>query len=237
MALQIEGVKAVLLDIEGTVCHLSFVKDVLFPYALKILETRLESLWTTPSFLPYLNAFPATVRTQPDAFLDHIRNLMAKDIKDACLKNLQGYLWQDGYENGVLRCPLFSDVASTMRKWNSAGLPILIYSSGSVAAQKLLFQYTEDGDLRPFLSGYFDTQNAGPKTESSSYINLVAQSTVGVMDPRNWLFFSDRVSEVDAAKAAGMKALVILREGNVPLDSSEKARCQSIDSLAEVEIL
>ncbi|TQS39112.1 hypothetical protein Golomagni_00366 [Golovinomyces magnicellulatus] len=209
----------------------------MFPYALTILETKLESLWTTSSFLPYLNAFPASVRTEPKVFLDHIRKLMANDTKDACLKNLQGYLWQGGYENGALRCPLFDDVASTIRKWHSAGLPVLIYSSGSVAAQKLLFQYTEDGDLRPFLSGYFDTQNAGPKTESSSYINLVAQNKAGVMDPSNWLFFSDRVSEVDAAKAAGMKALVILREGNVPLDPSEQARCQRVNSLAEVEIL
>ncbi|KAI6251292.1 Enolase-phosphatase E1 [Erysiphe necator] len=240
MAVKVADVKAILLDIEGTVCQISFVKDVLFPYALKSLEAELSTLWSRPSFQPYLDAFPESTRTDQSTFLHHIRSLMSNDIKDPNLKNLQGYLWLTGYESGSIRCPLFSDVAPMLKKWKNAGLHIFIYSSGSVAAQKLLFQYTqEDADLRPLISGYFDTLNAGPKTLSTSYTRLITECNIdGVKrDSSHWLFFSDRVEEVSAALTAGMKAIVVHRDGNAPISAGDRSRYLVIERFNEVEIL
>ncbi|CZT50223.1 related to Enolase-phosphatase E1 [Rhynchosporium secalis] len=235
--LEFEGV---VLDIEGTVCPISFVKDVLFPYALTHLDTILSTSWSSPSFTPYRDAFPSSHRHTPDAFRSHIHSLVAADVKSSPLKNLQGYLWLSGYENGSLSCPLFKDVPPAFKRWTEKGIPIVIYSSGSVAAQKLLFKYTDGEDeknLTRYIKGYFDTVNAGMKGEKSSYVKIVE----GIKQDGNvdvqigkWLFCSDRVVEVDAAKEAGMQAVVVVREGNAKLSESEKERNILIESFDQI---
>jgi enolase-phosphatase E1 len=76
-----------------------------------------------------------------------------------------GLLWRTGYENGSIVCPLYSDVLPALKRWESAGKRIFIYSSGSIAAQKLLFAHTacEPKDLNLFFQNYYDTTNAGMK--------------------------------------------------------------------------
>jgi enolase-phosphatase E1 len=147
---------------------------------------------------------------------------MAQDLKIPYLKSLQGYLWLHGYKTGALRCPLFPDVAPSLYAWHARSIPLVIYSSGSVPAQKLLFKYTNTADtpdLNPLLSGYFDTVNAGLKNEKESYekIAKTREEPVGT-----WLFLSDNVKEVRAARSAGMQAIVVMREGNVPLSEQDR---------------
>jgi len=157
-------------------------------------------------------------------------------VKISYLKDLQGYLWVKGYESGEIRCPLFPDVHPSFLSWQRAGIPIVIYSSGSVAAQKLLFQYTNskpDADLRPLISGYFDTVNAGMKGHDSSYVTITESRGEEI---GKWLFLSDRVEEVEAAKRAGMQALLVVREGNAPLSEEEKRKHKLISSFDEIEI-
>lgn len=162
---------------------------------------------------------------------------MSRDVKIGYLKSLQGYLWRSGYESGALRSPLFPDVHPSLLAWHGAGIQIIIYSSGSVAAQKLLFQYTNaspDADLNPLISDYFDTVNAGMKNEKASYEKIAAMRD-GV-EVGNWLFLSDNVKEVDAARKAGMQSFVVVREGNAALSEEEKKRNTIVGSFGEIEI-
>ncbi|KAM3071939.1 enolase-phosphatase E1 [Clarireedia jacksonii] len=230
---------------EGTVCPISFVKDVLFPYALRVLPSTLEAEWDSPSFLPYRSAFPSEHAATPDALLSHVRDLMSKDLKIAYLKSLQGYLWLRGYESGELKCPMFPDVHPALKQWNDSGINICIYSSGSVAAQKLLFRYTTDGDLRPLIyhgldedgegkGGYWDTVNAGSKQEKGSYEKIARENReLGAVE--EWLFLSDNVGEVRAAREAGMNSFVVLREGNQELSEGEKEGQVLVNSFEEVQ--
>ena len=157
---------------------------------------------------------------------------MAKDVKIAYLKSLQGYLWLTGYQTGALCCPLFPDVAPAMRQWHTQGVRIVIYSSGSVAAQKLLLQHTTEtdngGDLRELVQGWYDTVNAGMKNEESSYQTIVEEERKkgAEIKPEGWVFFSDNVKEVEAADKAGMKTVLTVRPGNaeVPRGELEKYR-------------
>ena len=115
-------------------------------------------------------------------------------------------------------------------------IPIIIYSSGSVPAQKLLFQYTNstsEADLRPLLTDYFDTVNAGPKTEKASYEKIAATRKE---DVSKWLFLSDNVKEVKAAKEAGMQSYVVVRKGNPPLSADEKEGQTVIESFDDIKI-
>ncbi|CAD6502157.1 BgTH12-02396 [Blumeria graminis f. sp. triticale] len=161
---------------------------------------------------------------------------MAADNKMPALKNLQGFLWRSGYESGALRCTLFSDVAPVLQKWNSSGLKIFIYSSGSVAAQKLLFQYTDSGDLRLYINDYYDTVNAGAKNDSQSYASIIAGGPDHLRRAEKWLFCSDRTCEVEAALTVGLEALVVVRPGNILLDAEESSRFHLVQSLADISL-
>ncbi|KAL8370439.1 hypothetical protein RB595_000695 [Gaeumannomyces hyphopodioides] len=228
------AVKVVLLDIEGTVCPISFVKDVLFPYALRVLPDTLKSQWDDPVFAQYRNAFPAEFASSKPALEAHVRDLVARDVKAPYLKSLQGYLWENGYRSGELRAPLFPDVARRFKTWRVAGVDIMIYSSGSVPAQKLLFGHTnsQPADLIPSILDFFDTVNAGPKTEAASYEKIVARHPQH--PPSEWLFLSDNVKEVDAAIAAGMQSFVVQRPGNPALADGVEERHRIIHSLDEL---
>lgn len=205
-----------------------------FPYALQALPSALRNDWDKQPFSDHVLAFPAEYRTSPEVLENHVQDLMARDVKVSYLKNLQGYLWLSGYESGALRCPLFKDVAPAMQLWHGQGIQLIIYSSGSVAAQKLLFQYTnhEPADLRPLISDYFDTTNAGLKQESNSYLKIA--SAHPQHEANTWLFLSDNVKEVDAARQAGMQAAVVVRPGNAELSADESARNTVVDDFLAI---
>ncbi|KAK2605079.1 hypothetical protein N8I77_007953 [Diaporthe amygdali] len=234
---ELASVKVVLLDIEGTVCPISFVKAVLFPYALEAIPETLKSKWDDPEFVPYRDAFPTEHKASPEAFQAHVQELMARDVKVSYLKALQGYLWESGYKTGQLKAPLFDDVPPKLREWKQRGLEIMIYSSGSVPAQKLLFRYTnsEPADLKPLISDYFDTVNAGLKTEGSSYAKIAAAHDR--YPPGSWLFLSDNVKEVEAAKAAGMGSFVVQRPGNSDLPADVEKHHRVISSFDAISSL
>lgn len=42
---------------------------------------------------------------------------------------------------------IYADVVPAFNKWLEQGMKIFVYSSGSVQAQKLLFQYSDEGDM------------------------------------------------------------------------------------------
>ncbi|SMR46350.1 unnamed protein product [Zymoseptoria tritici ST99CH_1E4] len=255
-----EDIKLILLDIEGTICEIAFVKSVLctasysrllsqpqqFPYAIGALPTVLSEKWSDPAFAAYRDAFPEAHRESPKALQAHVEDLTARDVKVAYLKNLQGYLWEEGYKSGAYSTPLFPDVVPKLRDWRRRGLELAIYSSGSVFAQKLLFGHvqaesSESGshkkveDLTELFGdeAWFDTTNAGLKTEASSYAKI-AESLK--FKPSTMLFLSDNVKEVDAAIEAGMQSILVDRPGNAAVSEADRSRLQVVTSLDEIEI-
>jgi enolase-phosphatase E1 len=123
-------------------------------------------------------------------------------VKVAYLKNLQGYLWEDGYASGAYATPLFADVVPALKAWRAEGREVAIYSSGSVFAQKLLMRHVKTGgekeeggknnsseDLEGLVSGgWFDTVNAGLKAERGSYVKIAEALEVSFLCP--FFFFS-----------------------------------------------
>ncbi|MBA17747.1 MAG: acireductone synthase [Sphingomonas sp.] len=193
--------KAILLDIEGTTSSIAFVADVLFPYAREHLPGYVAA--NRDAVAPILAAVPGD---------DPVATLIGwidADAKETPLKTLQGMIWDAGYRDGTLKGHVYPDTPEALRRWNEAGIPVHIYSSGSIAAQKLIFAFSEAGDLTPLLSGYFDT-TTGPKREAASYAKIAG--ALGLA-PAEILFVSDMQPEIDAAKAAGLQALLIDREG------------------------
>jgi enolase-phosphatase E1 len=200
---------AILTDIEGTTTDVRFVHDVLFPYAASALPDFVRTHAGRPDVAAELAAVRARVG-QDLSLEETIATLLrwiAEDRKETPLKTLQGLVWAAGYEAGELVSPVYPDAAQALRRWKGEGRDLYVYSSGSDAAPKLLFGHSEEGDLTPLFSGYFDTRT-GPKLEPSSYATIAGR--IG-RPPGAILFLSDHPGEVSAALEAGMKALRIDR--------------------------
>jgi enolase-phosphatase E1 len=219
---------AVVTDIEGTTTRISFVHDVLFPYARARLPDFLAQRGREPEIATVL----ADVRhLAPDApELATLLAWMDTDAKITPLKTLQGLIWGEGYESGALHGELYADVAPSLRAWHAAGVRLYAYSSGSEAAQKLLFRHTQEGDLTALFSGFFDTR-VGAKRDAPSYraIAEAADLPGGKM-----LFLSDVGGELDAAAAAGWRTCQLLRPQDATVPAPGHVQCATFDEVATV---
>jgi len=200
---------AVVLDIEGTTSSIEFVKDQLFPFARRHIRDYVREHESALSeILDQVRSTENNAKLDTDQLIAVLSRWMDEDRKLAPLKTLQGMIWQQGFDSGELRAHVYDDALRAIRQWHRRGVPIYIYSSGSIAAQKLLFSHTEHGDLTPLLAGHFDT-TTGSKLETRSYQAITA--SIG-RPAAATLFLSDHPLEIQAANSAGMQAILVNRE-------------------------
>ncbi|MBV8882735.1 MAG: acireductone synthase [Chroococcidiopsidaceae cyanobacterium CP_BM_RX_35] len=234
-------VDALLLDIEGTTTPVDYVFGILFPFARvhvdsflqahtqdSAVQADLKRLWQEyETDIAQGLSIPEWKDNRTSGAVPYIDYLISIDRKSTELKSLQGKIWEQGYRDGTLRSPTFTDVKPAFERWTSALKKLFIFSSGSVQAQQLLFQYTEVGDLTGFLSDYFDTK-MGPKKAADSY-HKIAQTIK--IPPARILFISDVVAELRAAQSVGMRVLFCLRPGNLSSDSEGFSVIQSFNGV------
>jgi enolase-phosphatase E1 len=218
-------VRTILLDIEGTTTPIDFVTKTLFPYASRKLEAFLRENATSAEIRALIQELGAQRELdernglKPPRWLDESeeerlrssvaygRWLIGQDSKCTPLKALQGKIWQQGYANGELQGEVYADVPMAFERWKGQGKFICIYSSGSVLAQQLLFRSVATGDLTPYIAAFFDTR-VGAKTEAESYRKIAASVS---LETQQFLFLSDAAKEIEAAREAGMQALLCQR--------------------------
>lgn len=224
--------RCVVVDIEGTVLPISYVKSEMFPFARERLREYLESGYcgdveseeekvrrqidalreeqradassgartglaipdeasareaakaelvaSSSSLSSDAAADAAAVESSArakvvDACIRYLEALMDDDVKSTALKDIQGSIWTRGFAEGRLRAPLFGDVAGALQRWSSSSssnVKIYIYSSGSRKAQRDLFAHTSDGDMRPHLSGFFDTTSGAKVRKRRFFFHL-----------------------------------------------------------------
>ncbi len=203
-------IRAIVTDIEGTTSSIRFVADVLFPYARRRLPAFVVTHADKPEVQHWLHEaakLAGMVSASQQEIIDLLIGWIDEDRKATPLKALQGMIWDEGYREGEFRGHVYPEVAENLHKWKKQGIHLYVYSSGSVAAQKLLFQFSEAGDLTPLFSGYFDTET-GAKRDAESYRRIAAAVHVPV---DQILFLSDVVQELDAAAAAGLLTTQLAR--------------------------
>jgi enolase-phosphatase E1 len=206
-------IKAVLTDIEGTTSSISFVKDVLFPYARERIPEFVKLHGREPEVRRILDEAAVLADNKDDeALCRSLIQWIDEDRKLTPLKALQGLIWEEGYRHGDFHGHVHEDAVQRLRAWKSRGLRLYVFSSGSVHAQKLLFGFTQYGDLTSLFSGYFDT-HVGPKQDPESYRKIAAM--IG-LPAKNILFLSDIEEELDAARAAGMATYKLVRDPAFP---------------------
>ncbi|KAF5202213.1 Enolase-phosphatase e1 [Thalictrum thalictroides] len=231
--------RCILLDIEGTTTPISFVTDVLFPYARNNVEKHLIATYDTTETQEDIELLRSQVEddvkqglsTLPippaDAgkeevimsLVANVNEMIRADRKITALKQLQGHIWRTGYQKNELEGFVFEDVPKALEKWHATGIKVYIYSSGSREAQRLIFGNSNYGDLRKYLCGFFDT-TIGHKREARSYSEIT--QSVGVDKPSEILFLTDVYQEAVAAKAAGLEVIISVRPGNAPLPENHE---------------
>lgn len=235
MTSALDGIRVVLLDIEGTTTPIAFVHERLFGYVRSHLDAFLAANWSAPAVeqavknladeyprdrdatgLPaWRTDTPGNAQKSVAAYAGW---LMELDRKSPGLKALQGLIWQDAYLAGELRGEVFSDVPHAMMKWHEQGLRIAIYSSGSALAQRLLFASTSTGDLTTLIDAFFDTAVGGKKNaESYRAIATSLGCKTGEI-----LFLSDVTAELSAAEQAGCSVMLCIRSGNAPQPDADR---------------
>ena len=233
-------IRGILLDIEGTTTSISFVYDVLFPYARQHVREFLDKHAGDPAVRDAIarlrEQHASDAALSPPAIGDgqdsaktvaYVNWLMDRDSKVSALKALQGLIWEEGYQQGEVKGHVFPDVRPAFERWCSQGKMIAIFSSGSVLAQKLLFGQTTDGDLTGYIQDYFDT-TTGPKREAASYRVIASRLK---LDTAEMVFVSDVVEELNAACVAGMRTRLCVRPGNHAQLPSRHAVIESFDAL------
>lgn len=235
--------RVILLDIEGTVSEIAFVHHVLFPYARQNVTAFLTSDMARPEIREVIELMAKDAGADSaTAWCPHalescegrawlvrqVHDWMDLDAKLTGLKALQGFIWESGYRNGSLRSHVFPEVPGCLKRWTASGQTVAIYSSGSRAAQKLLFAHTTAGDLTPWISAYFDTTSGG-KRETNSYHTIARQLNV---TEASVLFLSDVPEELTAAASAGMSTALVVRPGNRPTDDQRHSRIHSLEEIA-----
>jgi len=241
------GISHLLLDIEGTTCPVSFVAEVLFPYASQQLPLYLERHGSDPHVHALLEDVQDAWRLDGDpaaqsllkeaahqgwqpytACTAYLQLLITQDRKLTALKDLQGLIWRGGYAAGELIAPLYSDVPAALQRWHRAGTVLGVYSSGSVEAQQLLYRHSIAGDLTSLFSHWFDTR-IGPKQAAKSYEQIArAMQTT----PSSVLFVSDALAECKAAAAAGLQVIFSSRPGNPEQNPGPFAVVSTYDDLS-----
>lgn len=210
----LDGIQWILTDIEGTTTEVSFVYDILFPYFRAHMDQ-----WKTVDSAPMNDVLEQTRLlvleeqsinlTSNEALFEQLRQWSIEDRKVTPLKTFQGMVWEQGFKSGAIKGHIYPDVKPAIERWTAMGIKLAIFSSGSIAAQKQLFGFSTEGDLTPYFSAYFDT-TTGMKRDEQTY-QLIAQQLQA--SANSVLFLSDISQELEAANAAGIRTLQLVRPG------------------------
>jgi enolase-phosphatase E1 len=208
-------VRYVLMDIEGTLISVAFVREILFPFAKHRLAPFLQERRQDPKVLQWTvvcqNIIEHETGTRPtyEELPVLLTTWIDQDRKLAGLKGLQGIIWEEGYRQGAFTPELYGDVLPALTIWRARGIRLGIYSSGSEQAQRLLFAHTNIGDVTSLFEHYFDT-SIGEKTSASSY-RMISEH-IG-LPPDHILFLSDAEAELEAAALTGFRTAHVVRPG------------------------
>ncbi|TVU25452.1 hypothetical protein EJB05_27948, partial [Eragrostis curvula] len=180
----------VVLDIEGTTTPISFVTEVMFPYALDNVRKHLSSTFNSEETQEDIGllriqieddlkngitgsvpvpTYEASKEEVINSLVANVQSMIKADRKITSLKQLQGHIWRTGFEKKELQGIVFEDVPGALKSWHANGRKIYIYSSGSREEQRLLFGNTTYGDLRKYLCGYFDTTTGNKRKTKKSF--------------------------------------------------------------------
>lgn len=229
-------IRVIITDIEGTTTSKTFEREVLLPYAARNMASFVRLHSEEPEVRSQLEQVAremGTEVTRVESLIAHLEQRIEEEGDDPALRALQGLIWEKGYEHGDFRGSLYPDAADYLLRWHDRGLRNFTFSSWSTKGQRELLQYSEQGDLTPIISDYFDTR-IGSKRSADSYTWMRDQ--IGMeKEVDRVLYLSNEEQELEAAERAGMRTCWVVRHGPLPRTERPVARTfEDVDELVQV---
>lgn len=226
---------ALIIDIEGTLSNAGFTRDVLIPYAEARLAPWIEANTQRPDVAEALEAL-AQAAGEPEEDVPRLIELAEFGLAErdsgpvAALCHL---LWRDAYQAFDLTGHVYPDALASLQAWADDHRSLFTYSAAPSEAQRLLFAYSEFGDISGLFSGFFD-RRLGGKKDADSYTGIAKM--LGE-NPAALLFISDSRAELDAARQAGLQTCWITRDEETQEKAEASQTHPSVVSFAEIELV
>ncbi|PWZ30111.1 putative bifunctional methylthioribulose-1-phosphate dehydratase/enolase-phosphatase E1 [Zea mays] len=233
--------RSVVLDIEGTTSPISFVTDVLFPYARDNVRTHLDATYSTRETKDDI----ALLRAQVEQDLaEGVAGAVpvppdgaGKDrVVDALVANVEAMIAADRKTTSLKQLQVGSYSASACSLLTLSAVPSLEFQ-GHIWRTGFECQEIKGvvfDDVPPALERWHASGIkvlAPTKRDARSYYEI--WQTVGVDRPSQILFLTDVCQEATAAQAAGLEVLISIRPGNAPLPA-ETHGFGTVESFAEI---
>jgi len=218
-------IAAIVTDIEGTTGGTGFSHDVLMPYSLKNIGAFVREHHEERDVMRVLVKLSEKTGI-PLHNLEGVIRQLQQWIRDdepvTELKSLQGMVWEKAYKQGLFLAHVYPDVPEVLQCWQQEERNLYVYSHESIKAQQLFFRYSTEGDMRLLFSGYYDS-SIGPKDDPQSFARIAEAIA---LKPKAILYLSDNRDELDAAAAAGLSTMWVIRPQDTSLDP-ERVRLKS----------
>ncbi|KRT86568.1 hydrolase, partial [Oryctes borbonicus] len=220
----------ILLDIAGTITSHGFLKDTLYPYAAAHLEEYVKTNWDEQDIKTLVKHLSSGEEALPlEKVVEKCKTIINTQYdKPTPVQNVQEATYKKGFEDGSLVAHIFPDVPEALENWSKTKR-IAIFSKGNVESQKQLIAHTTSGDLSKYISHYFDL-SVGGKTDDASYTKIAEQLSIA---PEELIYINDQIDEANAAKKAGITAILVKREGNKEIPEADSADFTILASFAD----
>ena len=214
--------KAMLFDMISTVAKASFIDNVLLPYIKTNAKTYFEENWSSEAVKMDITNLQSMAKLEPnapqiptdaaqavliEAAVAFVAYCVDKGKTSDAITLLRFHMWFDGFKRGRIETPVYSDVASKLRKWRHGDkVRLFVVSNGWSEATKRFLMRTNHGDLNALIEDHFDTE-LGELTEPATF-----QKALDVIKepPESVLFLTKSASEARAALNAGLSAILVM---------------------------
>jgi enolase-phosphatase E1 len=131
---------------------------------------------------------------------------------DVGVRIIPGLIWTQGFASGDLCSDVFADVPLALRRWWGQNRTVATHSCDPASVQKSFLRYTEWGDLTTYISFFLDWRTGAPDAVAT-YWHIWDDLRCFPSEVR---LVSNRIEDLDAAHAAGIGSVLIVRGQSVP---------------------
>ncbi|GFQ68287.1 enolase-phosphatase E1 [Trichonephila clavata] len=169
LAQMVSKSKAIILDIEGTMTSIDFIRENVFPYAESHLEDFIMNNWeevkeiglllqqqsgdskgNSEDLIP-LPQVPTTenideIQNFQRALVFYVKQRMNANRNDPAMKKIQGLVLRNAFRSGDIIAEIYPDTVKALETWSLENKQVFTYSTGIREVQVEFFKNTNFGN-------------------------------------------------------------------------------------------
>ncbi|KAH7645625.1 enolase-phosphatase E1 [Dermatophagoides farinae] len=241
--------RAIIFDITGTASNTTFVNRFLVHYLRISVKSFIGINWGHVQINRDINMLRKAAKSNPSwpqipetdsleliqqAVSDLINFLIDNNLDCLAFAQLRFHVWFDGYDKGLLKTPIYSDVAIQMKKWRcDYNIPLYVYSQGWAEANRVFMSRTNNGDMSLLIDDYFDT-SIGMPTDPATFRKILEQIH---QSPSDVVYLTKSSAAAKCAKNVGIFSVLVLTHKKMQdmISEDEKKELIIIRTMNEIE--